>query len=77
MSVRGADVQLIERGGRGGRDGVHRVGERLGVVPGGRAEAADLPHVLQRGGADVVLGDQLGVRRAEGLDASAHTSTVR
>jgi len=32
------------------------VAERLGVMPGGGAEAADFPHVLQRGGADVVVG---------------------
>src|SRR5580658_1809967 len=72
-----ADFQLAEQGGGGGRDGVHGVAERLGVVPGRGAEAADLPYVLERGGADVVLGNQLGVGRAEGLDASAHTPTVR
>jgi hypothetical protein len=60
-------------GGAAGQ-GVDRVAERLGVVPGGRAEPADLPHILERGGADIVVGHLLGVRRAEGLDASAHVS---
>ncbi len=73
----GSDLELAEQGRRGGRDGVDRVAERLGVVPGGRAETADLPDVLQRGGTDFLVGHLLGVRRAEGLDASAHDPTVR
>src|SRR5215470_12815940 len=66
------DLELVEQGRGGGRDGVDRVAERLGVVPGGGAETADLPHVLQRGGVNVLVGYLLGVRRTEGLDASAH-----
>src|SRR5271166_2891408 len=73
----GSDLELAEQGRRGGRDGVDRVTERLGVVPGGRAETADLPDVLQRGGTDFLVRHLLGVRRAEGLDASAHDPTVR
>src|SRR6267154_12897 len=68
------DFQLVQQGRGGGRDRVHGVAERLGVMPGRRAEAADLPDVLQGGGADVVVGDLLGVRRAKGFDATAHIS---
>src|ERR1035441_9554344 len=73
LPLRGPDLQVVEQRGGGGRDGVDRVTERLGVVPGGRAETADLPHVLQRGGADIVVGHLLGVGRAKGLDAPAHS----
>src|ERR1039458_9735300 len=73
LPLRGPDLQMVEQRGGGGRDGVDRVTERLGVVPGGRAETADLPHVLQRGGADIVVGHLLGVGRAKGLDAPAHS----
>jgi hypothetical protein len=71
-----SDLELAEQGRRGGRDGVDRVAERLGVVPGGRAETADLPDVLQRGGTDFLVRHLLRVRRAESLDASAHDPTV-
>ena len=77
LPLRSPDLQLAEQVRGGGRDRVDRVGERLGVVPGRGAEAADLPHVLQRGSADVVVSDVLGVGRAERLDASAHITTVR
>src|ERR1035437_9827618 len=72
LPLRGPDLQVVEQRGGGGRDGVDRVTERLGVVPGGRAETADLPHVLQRGGADIVVGHLLGRGAAEGPDAPAH-----
>src|SRR5712671_4740505 len=70
------DLELAEQRRGGDRDGVDRVTERLCVVRGGRAETADLTHVLQRGRADVVVGHLLGVRRAQGFDASAHNPTV-
>src|ERR1700676_1787666 len=73
LPLRGPDLQLAEQRGGGGRDGVDRLAERLGVVPGGGAETADLPHVLQRGGADIVMGHLFGVGRAKGLDAPAHS----
>jgi hypothetical protein len=63
---------MVEQRRGGGRYGVDRLAEGLGVMPGGRAEAADLADVLQRGGTDVVVGYLLGVGRAKGLDASAH-----
>ena len=50
--------------------------EDLAVVRGGGAEAADLADVLEGGGADVLVVDLVGHRRAEGLDASAHVSSV-
>src|SRR5581483_4162200 len=70
----GADLELVEEGGGGRGHGVDRVVEGRGIVAGGGAETADLPDVLQGGGPDVLVGDLLGVRRAEGLDASAHAS---
>src|SRR6478672_13193266 len=68
------DLELVEQGRSGGRDRVDRVAERLGVMPGWGTETADLTHVLQRGGVDILVGHPLGVRRAQGLDASAHAS---
>jgi hypothetical protein len=73
----GPDLQMVQQGGGGGRHGVHGGPEGFGVVPGRSAETADLPDVLQGGGADVLVSDLLGVGRAEGLDAAAHNPTVR
>jgi 2-(1,2-epoxy-1,2-dihydrophenyl)acetyl-CoA isomerase len=69
-----AHLELAEQihGRRG--DGRHGRLEGVGVVPGGRPEAADLPHVLERGGPGVGLGDVLGVWLAECLDAAAHSA---
>jgi hypothetical protein len=47
--------------------------ERLGVMPGGGAETADFPDILQGRGPHVIVGDLLGVRRAEGLNGTAHS----
>jgi threonine dehydratase len=69
-----AYLQVIEQRAGGGRHGVHRLVERFGVVPGGLAEAADLPDILERGGAHVRLGRVRGVGLAQGLDAAAHIS---
>src|ERR1700727_982393 len=46
--------------------------ERLSVVLGRPLEPADLLDILARCGPDVLVGDVLGVRRAQGLDAAAH-----
>jgi hypothetical protein len=66
-------VKEVLRRSRDGGDGVL---ERLGVVAGRRAEAADLTDVLERGGPDVGVSDLLGEWFAECLDAAAHVSDV-
>ena len=76
LALRRPDLELVEqrRGGDGHR--VDRVAERLGVMPGRRAEAADLPHVLQRGGADIVIGNPLGVVACRSGAAATIVSTA-
>src|ERR1700733_9296982 len=59
-----------------GRDGRHRLLEGRGVGPGGGTQSADPADVLESGGAHVRVGDVLGVGLTEGLDASAHTTTL-
>src|ERR1700722_17648720 len=62
----GAGSDLLDRLVKGGR------------VAGGRgAEPADLPDVLQRGRADVLVGHCFGVRRAQGLNRTTHSGSVR
>ena len=63
--------------GRRRRDLVDGGLERGGVMRGRGTETADLPHVLQRGGTHVGVGYLFGVGRAQRLDASAHTRSVR
>ena len=63
------------RGGRGDR--LDRLVERGAIVRGGRPETRDLADVLQRRGVNVLLADLRRHRRAKGLDASAHTASVR
>src|ERR1700734_1040505 len=46
--------------------------ERLSVVLGRALEPADLLDILARCGPDVLVGDVLGVGRAQGFDAAAH-----
>jgi hypothetical protein len=53
-------------------DGIDGRVERIRVVRGWLAEPADLAHVLQRRRPDVVPGDVLDVRLAQGLDTPAH-----
>jgi 8-oxo-dGTP diphosphatase len=72
LTLRRPDLEVVEQRGGGGGHCVDRMAERLSVMPGRRAKAADLAHVLQRGGADIVVGNLLGVGRAKGLDAPAH-----
>ncbi len=50
--------------------------ERLGIVTGRSSETADLPDVLKRGRADVGVGNLLGIRLSECLDAAAHGTDV-
>src|SRR5262249_42531983 len=73
---RRADFEPVEQVGRGPGHRVNSCVECLGVVPRRRAEPADLAHVLQGGGAHVFLSDLLGVRLAQGLDASAHAPNL-
>jgi hypothetical protein len=67
-----ANLKLVEQvlGGRG--DGGNGLLEGLGVMAGRSAESTDLPDVLERGGTDIGIGDVLGERLAESLDAAAH-----
>jgi 8-oxo-dGTP diphosphatase len=74
LALRRPDLEVVEQRRGGGGNRVNREAERLGVMPGRRAEAADLADILQRGGADIVIGNPLGVGRAKGLNAPAHTS---
>jgi hypothetical protein len=71
-----ANFEVVEEVLGGGGDGGDCVLERLRIVPGRRAESADLPDVLERSGTDVSVGDLLGVGLAECLDAAAHASDV-
>src|SRR5438445_13415996 len=57
-------------------DLVHRPLERHLVPPRGLAESAHLAHELPCRGADLVLGGD-HVSLAQGLDASAHATTIR
>jgi putative Mg2+ transporter-C (MgtC) family protein len=72
----GTHLKLVKQGGRRGGHLTDGPLERLGVMPGRGPESADLAHVLQGGGPDVLVGDPLGVRRAQGLDAAAHVLTL-
>src|SRR5580692_7859208 len=77
--------------GRGGRAHLKRVEQargrrgdlRDGLVEGGRvarrgrAEAADLPHVLQGRGPHVVICHDFGVGRAQGLNRTTHAPSLR
>src|SRR5690606_23238027 len=49
----------------------------LTIVGGGRPEAGHLPHVLQGGGADLLLRGLLGLGgRTQGLDTPAHVPSL-
>jgi putative Mg2+ transporter-C (MgtC) family protein len=69
-------LKLIKQGGRRRRHFGHGPLKRLCVMPGRGPEPADLAHVLKRGGPDVLVGDPLGVRRAQCLNAAAHELTI-
>jgi putative Mg2+ transporter-C (MgtC) family protein len=69
-------LKLIKQGSRRGGHLGHRPLKCLCVMPGRGPESTDLAHVLERGGADVVVGDLLGVRRAQSLNAAAHATTL-
>src|ERR1700679_2516159 len=72
----GMDLERFEQTGGRGRDLLDRGVERSRVAGGRGPEAADLPHVLERGGPHVLVGDVLGVRGPQGLDASAHNGSL-
>src|SRR5690242_6015655 len=55
--------------------GVHRTRERLLVGPRGFVEAADLAHVLQGGGSDLLLGGGR-IEVEEDSDVSTHARSV-
>ncbi len=66
-------LKLAEQhlGGAGHR--LHGLLERLRVVLGRALEPADLLDVLEGCGPDVLVGHVIGVGRAQGLDAAAHS----
>lgn len=63
-STAAADDEIVKKLLAGPRDRVDGGLEGLGVVRGRSPEAGDLPHVLQRGRADVVGAHRLGEGRA-------------
>src|ERR1700742_506416 len=68
-----AHLDRVQQPGRRGGDLGDGLVEGGGIAGGGRAEPADLPDVLQRGGLHVGVGHGLGVRGAQGLDRATHS----
>ena len=71
-SRRSADDELVEELTGGLRDRPDRMVEGFGVVRSGGAEAGNLPDVLQRGRANIGIGDSGRVRLPQCPDAPAH-----
>jgi hypothetical protein len=69
-------LEVFQQSPGGGADRVHRLVERLRVVWAGEAYPTHRPHVLERGRAQVVVGDADGIRRAQDLDIAAHGTDV-